>query len=60
MSLASPSLIVGYDQRQSSSTNNKIMSLTRIEHPSKRINNDDKNSLDVRRRRDELGNGKLI
>ncbi len=39
--------------------NKKIMTLPRIEHPSKLINEDDKSSLDIRgRSRDGPGNGK--
>jgi hypothetical protein len=62
MSLASPSPLVGYDHTQSSSSiNKKRMTLPRIEHPSKRINNDEKSLLDIRgRSRDGRGDGKLI
>jgi hypothetical protein len=62
MSLASPSPLVGYDHRQSPSVNKRVMTLPKIEHPSKRINNDEKNPLDIRgRSRDGgIGNGKLI
>jgi len=60
MSLASPTPLVGYDRRQSP-LNKRIMTLPRIEHPSKRLNDDDKNSLDIRgRSRNGIGNGKLI
>ncbi|CAF4595974.1 unnamed protein product [Rotaria sp. Silwood2] len=69
MSLLSASPIVGYDRKQSSSSlsssssslNKKMMLLPQIEHPSKRIDSDDKNSLDIRgRSRDGQGDGKLI
>jgi hypothetical protein len=59
MSLVSPSSHIGYGDR--SSLNKKVMTLPRIEHPSKLINEEDKSSLDVRgRSRDGHGNGKLI
>jgi len=57
MSLASPAPLVGYGRKQSSSLNKKIMTLPRIEHPSKRFNDNDKTSLDIRGR---SRNGKLI
>jgi hypothetical protein len=62
MSVAAPSPLVGYNQKQSSSSlSKKIMTLPRIEHPSKRINDDEKSSLDIRgRSRDGHGHGKLI
>ncbi|CAF3658026.1 unnamed protein product [Rotaria sp. Silwood1] len=62
MSLVSPSAILGYDHKQSTSQlNKKMMVLPQIEHPSKRIDSDDKNSLDIRgRSRDGYGDGKLI
>jgi hypothetical protein len=62
MSLASPPPVVGYNQKQSSSSlSKKIMTLPRIEHPSKRINDDEKSSLDIRgRSRDGHGDGKLV
>jgi len=43
------------------SFNKKVMTLPRIEHPSKLVNENDKSSLDIRgRSRDGNGNGKLI
>ncbi|CAF4042948.1 unnamed protein product [Rotaria sordida] len=63
MSVVSPSPIVGYDHQQlsSSSLNKKKMFLPQIEHPSKRIDSDDRSSLDIRgRSRDSHGNGELI
>ena len=59
MSLVSPSSHMGYGDI--SSFNKKVMTLPRIEHPSKLINEEDRNSLDIRgRSRDGHGNGKLI
>ncbi|CAF4540419.1 unnamed protein product, partial [Rotaria sp. Silwood2] len=62
MALVSSSSNLLYGDRQSSSSfNKKIMTLPRIEHPSKFINEEDKNSLDIRgRSRDGHGDGKLI
>jgi hypothetical protein len=61
MSLISATPLLGYDQRQLSSRNKNLLRLPRIEHPSKRMNNDEKHSLDIRgRSRDRQGNGKLI
>ncbi|CAF4816073.1 unnamed protein product [Rotaria sp. Silwood1] len=63
MSLVSSSSNMVYGDRQLSSSYNrkKVMTLPRIEHPSKMINEEDKNSLDIRgRSRDGHGNGKLI
>ncbi len=59
MSLVSPSSHMGYGDI--SSFNKKVMTLPRIEHPSKLINEEDRSSLDIRgRSRDGHGNGKLI
>lgn len=61
MSLSSVPGLVGYPQRELSSRNSKSLSLPRIEHPSKRMNSEEKSSLDIRgRSRDGQGNGKLI
>ncbi|CAF4145913.1 unnamed protein product [Rotaria sordida] len=62
MSLScSSSNLVNIDRESSSSFNKKIISLPRIEHPSKLLNEVDKNSLDIRgRSRDGHGDGKLI
>jgi hypothetical protein len=61
MSLTSPAPLLGYDQRQLSSRSKNSLTLPRIEHPSKRINNNEKYSLDIRgRSRDGHGDGKLI
>lgn len=61
MSLNSTLPIGGYDRRQLSSRSDRSINLPRIEHPSKRINNNDKASLDIRgRSRDGDGYGKLI
>lgn len=56
------STINGYDQKQlSSSFNKRVITLPRIEHPSRLINENDFNSLDIRgKSRDGTGNGKLI
>jgi hypothetical protein len=57
MSLTSATPLRGYDRRQSQT----LLTLPRIEHPSKRINNDDKYSLDIRgRSRNGQGSGKII
>ena len=62
MALISSSSRMGYGDRQSSSSfSRKVMTLPRIEHPSKFISEEDRNSLDVRgRSRDGRGDGKLI
>jgi len=62
MALISSSSHSGYDNKQfSSSFNKKVITLPRIEHPSKLINEDDRSSLDIRgRSRDGNGTGKLI
>jgi hypothetical protein len=61
MLLASLTAIVEYDQRRSSysSLNKKSMTLPRIEHPSKRLNDNERNSLDIRGRSRD-GEGELI
>ena len=62
MSLVSSSSNLVYNDKQYlSSLNKKVMTLPRIEHPSKLINEQDKNSLDIRgKSQDGFGDGKLI
>lgn len=68
MSIVCSSPLIGYDHKPSSSPsslssslNKKTLSLPHIEHPSKRIDDDNKNSLDIRgRSRNGHGDGQLI
>ncbi|CAF1342560.1 unnamed protein product [Rotaria magnacalcarata] len=62
MSLVSSSSNLVYNDKQYlSSLNKKVMTLPRIEHPSKLINEQDKHTLDIRgKSRDGFGDGKLI
>ena len=61
MSLNSTLAIGGYDRRQLSSRSDRSINLPRIEHPSKRMNDDQKYSLDIRgRSRDGQGHGQII
>jgi hypothetical protein len=62
MSLISSSSHGEYHNKQFSSlSNKKVTTLPKIEHPSKFVNEDDQNLLDIRgRSRDGRGNGQLI
>ncbi len=63
MALISSSSHTGYnnDKQFGSSFSKKVMTLPRIQHPSKLVNNEDQSLLDIRgRSRDGHGNGQLI
>lgn len=61
MSLESPTPVVGYDQHRSASSTERRTNLPRIEHPSKRFDEEQRNSLDIRgRSREGYGDGQLI
>lgn len=61
MSVVSATPLLGYDNNKQILLNKKLNSYPKIEHPSKRINHDDKNNLDIRgRSRDGHGDGHLI
>lgn len=60
MSVVSASTIIGYDNIKLNE-NKKMTTLPYIEHPLKRIDDDDKSLLDIRgRSRNGQGNGQLI
>jgi len=61
MSVESPRALFGYDRTHSISPNKRLSTLPMIEHPSKRFDQNQRNSLDIRgRSRDGLGNGQII
>lgn len=61
MSVETPRTLFGYDRNQSLSPNKRLSTLPIIEHPSKRFNQNQRNSLDIRgRSRDGLGNGQIL